>query len=133
MVHRHPTAEGSEMSRLVGDMARKITNCIFANCIFKIVLFQIVFFQFIFQQYIFKLCFERKKFKIVFFKVGGRGGREDHEQGHPLSSPRHRRPSSGPQMRARKAEQDGEGLQKMYSKSSIPGLSLTAYNLICEG
>ena len=59
-------------------------------------------------------------------EVGGGGGGQDHQPGRPLSPPRHRRPSTGPQMRPRKAEQDGEGLQKVHAQSSIPGLFLTA-------
>ena len=65
-------------------------------------------------------------------QVGGGGGGQDHQPGRPLSPPRHRRPSTGPQMRPRKAEQDGEGLQKVHAQSSIPGLFLTA-SRICEG
>ena len=65
-------------------------------------------------------------------QVGGGGGGQDHQPGRPLSPPWHRRPSAPPQMRPRKAEQDGEGLQKVHAQSSIPGLFLTA-SRICEG
>ena len=64
-------------------------------------------------------------------EVGGGGGGQDHQPGRPLSPPRHRWSSAGPQMRPRKAEQDGEGLQKVHAQSSIPGLFLTA-SKTCE-
>ena len=53
--------------------------------------------------------------------VGGGVGGQDHQQGRPLSPPRHRGPSAGPQMRPGETEQDGKGLQEVYSQSSIPG------------
>ena len=62
-------------------------------------------------------------------EVGGGGGGQDHQQGRPLSPPWHRGPSAGPQMRAGEAEQDGKGLQEVYSQSSIPGLFNSKQNM----
>ena len=64
-------------------------------------------------------------------QVGGGSGGQDHQPGRPLPPPWYRWPSAGPQMRPRKAEQDGEGLQKVHAQSSISGLFLTA-SKTCE-